>query len=140
MQLLVRDLNAIYCATPALYARDCDGAGFQWIEANDAAHSIYAWVRRGGPGDPEVVVVCNFTPVERSGWRMGFPQAGLWREVLNTDARSMAGPGAAIWAVSLPAGREPWPARPCGTGAAAAFDADLHQGRQDVTIPRAGAG
>lgn len=93
MQLLVRDLNAIYCATPALYARDCDGAGFQWIEANDAAHSIYAWVRRGGPGDPEVVVVCNFTPVERSGWRMGFPQAGLWREVLNTDAEVYGGAG-----------------------------------------------
>ncbi|MCJ1899458.1 MULTISPECIES: 1,4-alpha-glucan branching protein GlgB [Paracoccus] len=93
MQLLVRDLNAIYRTTPALYAHDCDGAGFQWIEANDAAHSIYAWVRRGGPGDAEVVVVCNFTPVERSGWRMGFPQPGLWREVLNTDAEVYGGAG-----------------------------------------------
>lgn len=93
MQLLVRDLNAIYRATPALYAKDCDGAGFQWIEANDAAHSIYAWIRRGGPGDAAVVVVCNFTPVERSGWRMGFPQPGLWREVLNTDAEVYGGAG-----------------------------------------------
>ncbi|KGJ10994.1 1,4-alpha-glucan branching protein GlgB (plasmid) [Paracoccus versutus] len=93
MQLLVRDLNAIYRATPALYAHDCDGAGFQWIEADDAAHSIYAWVRRGGPGDAEVVVVCNFTPVERSGWRMGFPQPGLWREVLNSDAEVYGGAG-----------------------------------------------
>ncbi|WGR63546.1 1,4-alpha-glucan branching protein GlgB (plasmid) [Paracoccus ferrooxidans] len=93
MQLLVRDLNAIYRTTPALYAHDCDGAGFQWIEADDAAHSIYAWVRRGGPGDAEVVVVCNFTPVERSGWRMGFPQPGLWREVLNSDAEVYGGAG-----------------------------------------------
>jgi len=40
-----------------------------------------------------VVVVCNFTPVERSGWRMGFPQAGRWREVLNTDAEVYGGAG-----------------------------------------------
>ncbi|WP_323010200.1 1,4-alpha-glucan branching protein GlgB [Paracoccus sp. (in: a-proteobacteria)] len=93
MQLLVRDLNAIYAATPALYAKDCDANGFQWIEANDAAHSVFAWIRRGHPGDPEVVVVCNFTPVERTGWRMGFPQPGLWREVLNTDAEIYGGAG-----------------------------------------------
>ncbi|HRM73513.1 MAG TPA: 1,4-alpha-glucan branching protein GlgB, partial [Paracoccus sp. (in: a-proteobacteria)] len=61
MQGLVRDLNRLYAATPALYARDCDGVGFQWIEANDADHSVYAWIRRGAPGDPEVVVACNFT-------------------------------------------------------------------------------
>ncbi|MFC3570045.1 1,4-alpha-glucan branching protein GlgB [Paracoccus simplex] len=93
MQALVRDLNALYRATPALYAQDCAGAGFQWIEANDAAHSVYAWTRRGGPGDPEAVVVCNFTPVERRGWRMGFPQPGEWREALNTDAAIYGGTG-----------------------------------------------
>lgn len=93
VQLLVRDLNALYRATPALYARDCEAAGFQWIEADDAAHSILAWLRRGGPGDPDAVVVCNFTPVERRGWRLGFPQPGPWREVLNTDAGVYGGGG-----------------------------------------------
>ncbi len=93
VQQLVRDLNRLYRDTPALYALDCDGAGFQWIEANDADNSIYAWVRRGRPGEPEVVVVCNFTPVERSHHRIGFPQAGVWAEALNTDASAYGGGG-----------------------------------------------
>ncbi|KGJ03703.1 1,4-alpha-glucan branching enzyme [Paracoccus halophilus] len=93
MQQLVRDLNALYRATPALYARDCDGAGFQWIEANDADNSVYAWIRRGNSGDPEAVVLCNFTPVERSAYRLGFPQPGRWREALNTDAEAYGGGG-----------------------------------------------
>ena len=93
MQGLVRDLNRLYAATPALHARDCDGAGFQWIEANDDTQSVYAWIRRGNPGDPEVVVACNFTPVERPAYRLGFPQAGIWREALNSDAESYGGGG-----------------------------------------------
>ncbi len=93
MQGYVRDLNRLYAATPALYARDCDGAGFQWIEANDDAQSVYAWIRRGNPGDPEVVVACNFTPVERPAYALGFPQAGTWREALNSDAESYGGGG-----------------------------------------------
>lgn len=93
VQQLVRDLNRLYRETPALHAHDCDGAGFQWIEANDAENSVYAWVRRGRPGDPEVVVVCNFTPVERSAYRLGFPQAGVWAEALNSDAEVYGGGG-----------------------------------------------
>lgn len=61
MQMLVRDLNHLYRDTPALYAKDCDPEGFQWIEANDVQNSVFAWIRRGNPGDLEVVVVCNFT-------------------------------------------------------------------------------
>ena len=93
VQQLVRDLNRLYRGTPALYARDSEGEGFQWIEANDAENSVYAWVRRGRPGDPEVVVACNFTPVERSAYRLGFPQAGTWAEALNTDAEVYGGGG-----------------------------------------------
>ena len=93
MQMLVRDLNHLYRDTPALYAKDCDPEGFQWIEANDVQNSVFAWIRRGNPGDPEVVVVCNFTPVERSAYRLGFPQAGVWREALNSDAEAYGGGG-----------------------------------------------
>jgi len=93
MQHLVRDLNAIYRATPALHVKDCDSAGFQWIESNDDQGSVYAWVRRGNPGDAEVVVVCNFTPVDRDAYALGFPQAGRWREALNTDAATYGGGG-----------------------------------------------
>ncbi|PTQ69335.1 1,4-alpha-glucan branching protein GlgB [Celeribacter persicus] len=93
VQHLVRDLNMLYRETPALYAKDCEGDGFQWIEANDAEDSVYAWVRRGQPGDPEVVVVCNFTPVERMSYKLGFPSEGRWIEALNSDAECYGGGG-----------------------------------------------
>jgi 1,4-alpha-glucan branching enzyme len=91
VQRLVRDLNALYRATPALHLGDCDGSCFQWLEANDAAQSVYAWLRRGGPEDAEVAVVCNFTPVERGAYRVGLPAPGRWREALNTDAALYGG-------------------------------------------------
>jgi len=91
MQRLVRDLNAAYRSDPALHAADCEAEGFDWIEADDAENSVYAWVRRGG-GD-EMVVVCNFTPVERDGYRLGLPSGGNWRVVLDTDATAYGGGG-----------------------------------------------
>jgi 1,4-alpha-glucan branching enzyme len=86
IQRLVRDLNTLYRAEPALHARDCDPEGFQWIEGGDAENSILAWVRRGFENDPPCVVVCNFTPVERRDHRIGLPLPGRWVEVMNTDA------------------------------------------------------
>lgn len=86
LQRLVRDLNALYRATPALHARDADPEGFQWIEGGDAENSILAWVRRGHEGDAPCVVICNMTPVERRDHRIGLPGPGRWAEVLNTDA------------------------------------------------------
>ncbi|MBI1416464.1 MAG: 1,4-alpha-glucan branching protein GlgB [Limimaricola sp.] len=91
IQSLVRDLNRLYRTTPALYAKDCEGDGFQWIEVHDAEASIYSFLRRGNPGDPPVVVVCNFTPVERSDYRLGVPSTGHWTEILNTDATVYGG-------------------------------------------------
>jgi len=91
IQTLVRDLNTLYRSHGALHVKDCDPGGFQWIEVNDADTSVLSWIRRGNPGDAEVVVVCNFTPVERTDYHMGLPQAGLWREVLNTDAAVYGG-------------------------------------------------
>ena len=86
VQRLIRDLNTLYRAESALHVKDCEAGGFQWIDANDAENSIYAFVRRGHETDPHAVVVCNFTPVERDGWLCGFPLEGHWREAINTDA------------------------------------------------------
>jgi 1,4-alpha-glucan branching enzyme len=83
---LVRDLNAVYRGTPALHRKDCEGEGFRWLEADAADVSVFAWARFGAEGDPPAVVVCNFTPVERSLWRCGLPAPGRWREAINTDA------------------------------------------------------
>ncbi|MEO1638919.1 MAG: 1,4-alpha-glucan branching protein GlgB [Pseudomonadota bacterium] len=93
MQNLVRDLNTLYRDTPALHVADADPNGFQWVEANDAENSVYAWIRRGGPDDKNVVVLCNFTPMERVDYKIGLPFAGKWREALNTDAATYGGEG-----------------------------------------------
>ncbi|APX13504.1 1,4-alpha-glucan branching protein GlgB [Tateyamaria omphalii] len=89
VQALVRDLNHLYRDTPALHRRDCDPSGFQWI-ANDPDQSLTAFMRRGAEDDAPVIVVCNFTPVERQ-WRIGVPVSGTWEEVLNTDAAAYGG-------------------------------------------------
>jgi len=90
VQRLVRDLNRIYCATPALHVNDCRPEGFAWIELDDADAGVLAWQRLGRAGDAPMVVVVNFTPVARA-YRLGLPTPGPWREVLNTDAAVYGG-------------------------------------------------
>jgi len=93
IQTCVRDLNRLYRETPALHARDCESEGFQWIVVDDAAQSVFAWLRWGNESDPPVAVVCNFTPVPREGYRIGLPFPGKWAEILNTDAALYGGSG-----------------------------------------------
>ncbi len=91
VQLLVRDLNRLMRTTPALYARDTRSEGFQWIEGGDVDNSVFVFARYGLDGDKPALVVLNMTPVERTGYRVGFPAAGHWHEVLNTDASIYGG-------------------------------------------------
>ena len=104
VQRLVRDLNRAYREHPALHRLDCDPAGFEWIDAHDAEHSLYSWVRRDGQGG-QVLVVCNMTPVPRSGLRLGVPEtagaAPAWREILNTDSTHYGGSDLGNGAASL---------------------------------------
>ncbi|TVS04200.1 MAG: 1,4-alpha-glucan branching protein GlgB [Rhodobacteraceae bacterium] len=90
VQTLVRDLNHLYRATPALHRRDCEAAGFKWI-ANEPEISKIAFTRHGTKDDAPVLVLCNFTPVERPDLAVGVPAAGHWEEVLNTDAAIYGG-------------------------------------------------
>ncbi|MCG2583735.1 1,4-alpha-glucan branching protein GlgB [Massilia sp. TS11] len=92
VQRLVKDLNAVYTAYPALHARDCDPRGFAWIAHDDRANSVLSFVRYDEQGD-FVIVVCNFTPVVRHGYRIGVPAAGRYREIINTDASIYGGSG-----------------------------------------------
>jgi len=91
MQALIRDLNALYRATPALHERDAEASGFQWLVSDDADNSVIAWARRGESEAETVIVVSNFTPVPREGYRIGVPLPGFYREVLNTDAALYGG-------------------------------------------------
>jgi 1,4-alpha-glucan branching enzyme len=112
VQQLVKDLNRLYRETPALHRRDCDGGGFAWVEANDAENSVFAWLRHGEPGEPSVLVVSNFTPVPREGYRVGLPSPGRWRELLNTDAPVYGGSGMGNLG-GVEAGATPWHGQPC---------------------------
>ena len=93
MRQWLRDLNRHYARTPALYEQDFYGDGFAWIDCSDAANSVVAFLRRAKRPAPPALVVCNFTPVPRTAYRLGVPHAGRWREMLNSDARSYGGSG-----------------------------------------------
>jgi 1,4-alpha-glucan branching enzyme len=88
---LVRDLNTLYRATPALYQRDFVPEGFEWIDHSDAQRSVISFVRRGSDVSSLILVVCNFTPTVHRGLRLGVPAAGPWRECLNTDSAHYGG-------------------------------------------------
>ncbi|MDZ7378670.1 MAG: 1,4-alpha-glucan branching protein GlgB [candidate division KSB1 bacterium] len=93
LQRWVRDLNRCYRKVPALHEGDCDPSGFAWVDCNDAEGSVVSFLRQGKTTHDIVLVVCNFTPVPRSNYRLGVPCGGLWREMLNSDARDYAGNG-----------------------------------------------
>ncbi|HZT80669.1 MAG TPA: alpha amylase C-terminal domain-containing protein, partial [Gemmataceae bacterium] len=93
MQRWVADLNRLYRQEPALHAFDCNPAGFEWIDCCDADASVLSFLRKGPKPDDGVLVVCNFTPVVRYGYRVGAPRAGWWKELLNGDAKEYGGSG-----------------------------------------------
>jgi len=89
----VEDLNQFYRGQPALYELDFEQAGFEWIDCNDVEHSVVSLMRKGRSPDDLLVVVCNFTPTTHFNYRIGVPQPGFWRELLNSDAREYGGSG-----------------------------------------------
>lgn len=91
-QQLVKDLNAVQAEFPALYERDQDPAGFEWLIGDDSAHNTLSYVRRDAAGDP-VVVVVNFSAEPWHQYRIPLPEGGTWLEVLNSDSPVYGGSG-----------------------------------------------
>ncbi|UCF91242.1 MAG: 1,4-alpha-glucan branching protein GlgB [Desulfobacterales bacterium] len=89
----VADLNSLYRREAALHELDFKPDGFRWIDCNDALQSTLSLIRRGYSEEDLLIVVCNFTPVPRHNYRVGAPRGGVWREILNSDARDYAGSG-----------------------------------------------
>ena len=107
MQQLVRDLNRVLRAYPALHQRDGDSSGFDWLEADDARQSVLAFVRYGRADDQLMLVVCNLTAQVHQAYRLGVPRPGRYYERLNTDSVYYGGSNAGTpWGV---AGTEPVP-------------------------------
>ena len=107
---LVRDLNFLYRRTPALFERDISPEGFQWVQADNSQLSVFAWLRRGD--DDVLLAVSNMTPECHLYFRLGVPEPGRYREVLNTDAEvyggSGQGNGGGAWSQDIP-----WDGQPC---------------------------
>jgi 1,4-alpha-glucan branching enzyme len=87
----VRDLNRLYASEPALHELDCDPAGFEWVDANDAEQSALSFLRKARAPGEMILIALNFTPVPRHNYRLGVPEGGFWREVMNTDAGDYGG-------------------------------------------------
>jgi 1,4-alpha-glucan branching enzyme len=93
MQAWVAQLNRFYRSEPAMHVFDNDPAGFEWVDVNDNTNSTISLLRKSESAADTVLIVCNFTPVPRLGYRVGVPHGGYWRELLNSDAREYAGSG-----------------------------------------------
>jgi 1,4-alpha-glucan branching enzyme len=91
LRRFVEDLNRLYRSEPALFERDFEPAGFEWIDCNDHESSVISLVRRAADPDDWIVVVFNWTPVLRTNYRIGVPEPGFYRELLNSDAEIYAG-------------------------------------------------
>jgi 1,4-alpha-glucan branching enzyme len=93
VQSLVRDLNRVYRETPALWEDDFQPTGFRWLEPNDAAANVLAFMRVGTDEKRPLVCILNLSPVPRYGYRLGMPLEGRWREAVNTDSEFYGGSG-----------------------------------------------
>jgi 1,4-alpha-glucan branching enzyme len=93
LQRWVQDLNRMYRAEPALYELDFSPEGFEWIDMQDWEQSIISFIRKGKTTNETIMAVMNCTSVPRNDYRLGVPKAGVWKELLNSDASFYGGGG-----------------------------------------------
>jgi 1,4-alpha-glucan branching enzyme len=93
VQSWVQKMNEYYKDTPALYEKQFDQEGFEWIEAGDAERSILSYVRKGNDGTPVQLILCNFTPIPHQDYRVGTTAAGTYERVANSDDKAYGGSG-----------------------------------------------
>jgi 1,4-alpha-glucan branching enzyme len=91
LQTLVRELNRLYRANPALHEVDFHYSGFEWVDFHDWENSIIAFLRRAEDPKDFLMVCCNFTPMPRQGYAFGVPEEGFYQEILNTDSELFGG-------------------------------------------------
>jgi 1,4-alpha-glucan branching enzyme len=84
LQSLVKDLNKLYTTQPALFQFDFDHQGFEWIDCHDVQQSIISYRRKST--DEDLIIILNFTPVPRQGYRIGVPKSGVYYEIFNSDS------------------------------------------------------
>jgi 1,4-alpha-glucan branching enzyme len=110
IKALVRDLNNLYHHSSALHTYEFDWQGFEWIDCHDSDQSILSYIRRAG--DEFLVVVVNFTPVPRQGYRLGVPVPGYYREVFNSDSMYYSGSNMGNGLNAMHTDEQEWMGRP----------------------------
>ena len=90
VQKLVRDLNRVYGSEDALWEADSEPAGFEWIDVDNAAENIVAFIRRS-PAGRDIICVANFSAVRKNGYRLGLPLEGDYESLINTDIKQYGG-------------------------------------------------
>ena len=112
LQALMRELNKLYRANPALYQVDFHYRGFEWVDFRDWENSVIAFLRRAEDPKDFILICCNFTPVVRQGYEFGVPEEGFYEEVLNTDSEvfggSNVGNGGVISSRDIPKHERPY--------------------------------
>jgi 1,4-alpha-glucan branching enzyme len=93
VQHLIKDLNKFYKTEAALFHYAFDHRGFQWIDYSDRENSVMLFQRQCDKNEDLLVVICNFTPEARPGYRVGIPYRGQWKEVFNSDHKKYGGSG-----------------------------------------------
>jgi 1,4-alpha-glucan branching enzyme len=86
LQRYVADLNRLYRSEPALWQVDHSHEGFEWVDFRDWERSVIAYLRKAKDPADHLLVVCNFTPVPREGYRVGVPDLCFYAEVFNSDS------------------------------------------------------
>jgi len=84
-QELVKALNTLYRTEPALAQNQFSQNGFEWIDYNDAEHSVLVYIRKGNKPKDNIIVVCNMTPLPRENYRIGLPKKGTLKQIFNSD-------------------------------------------------------
>ena len=97
----VRDVAKLYLSDAELAENDFNSIGFEWINADDGDNSVFSFLRFTSDGKRCYATVSNFTPVEQRAYRLGLPCGGVWKEVLNTDAKVYGGGGTILFCVQI---------------------------------------
>ena len=93
LQEYTRALNKFYVENKSMWQVDFDWNGFQWIESNDNLNSIVSFMRKAEDSEDYLIIISNFTPEVKEGYRLGVPDSGAYEEVFNSDAVEYGGKG-----------------------------------------------
>ena len=93
VQKLVKELNVLYRKYPALYEKQFEHDGFEWISYDDHENSVISYIRKGNSEEDSLVIVCNMTPIPRANYRIGLPKLGNLTQIFNSDYKKYGGSG-----------------------------------------------